>query len=127
MPDRPLRKAKLATNLRPAIRIGRIVVLGSLLFAGSIPSPTQQTPTPQRNVPASASIPVKAPTQPPQPSPQSASATPSPAAAPTEDQPGSAADRKKAILAHLNAVLRYYHDADAPLQKVGEPSDLIYR
>jgi small-conductance mechanosensitive channel len=31
------------------------------------------------------------------------------------------------VLQHLNAVLRLYHDAEAPIQKVGEPSDLIYR
>ncbi len=45
----------------------------------------------------------------------------------SEDQPTSAADRKKAIVTHLNAVIRFYHDSAAPIQKVGEPSDLIYR
>ena len=38
-----------------------------------------------------------------------------------------AAARSKAILAHLNAVLRFYRDSEGPIQKVGEPSDLLYR
>jgi len=38
-----------------------------------------------------------------------------------------AASRSKAIVSHLNAAIRYYHDVEAPIQKVGEPSDLIYR
>ena len=37
------------------------------------------------------------------------------------------AGRSSAILAHLNAVLRFYRDSAAPIQKVGEPSDLLYR
>lgn len=41
--------------------------------------------------------------------------------------PQDAAGREKAILAHLNAVLRFYRDSSAPIQKVGEPSDLVYR
>lgn len=40
-----------------------------------------------------------------------------------DDTPG----RSDAILAHLNAVLRFYRDSEAPIQKVGEPSDLLYR
>jgi small-conductance mechanosensitive channel len=35
--------------------------------------------------------------------------------------------RSKAIVAHLNAALRFYRDSQAPIQKVGEPSDLLYR
>lgn len=37
------------------------------------------------------------------------------------------AARNKQILNHLNAVLRYWRQAEAPMQRVGEPSDLIYR
>lgn len=37
------------------------------------------------------------------------------------------ARRNKQILNHLNAVLRYWRQAESPMQKVGEPSDLIYR
>ena len=36
-------------------------------------------------------------------------------------------DRSKAILDHLNSVLRFYKDSQAPIQKVGEPSDTVYR
>ena len=35
-------------------------------------------------------------------------------------------ERSKAILAHLSEVLRFYHMVVAPVQKVGEPSDLLY-
>ena len=34
--------------------------------------------------------------------------------------------RSKEILAHLNAILRFYRNAVVPLQKVGEPSDVLY-
>ena len=38
------------------------------------------------------------------------------------------ADRNKKIIQHLNSVLRFFHDASSPtIQKVGEPSDSIYR
>ena len=35
--------------------------------------------------------------------------------------------RGPAILQHLNAVLRFHRDSVSPIQKVGEPSDLLYR
>lgn len=41
--------------------------------------------------------------------------------------PYDVAARSQAILAHLNAVLRFYRESEAPIQKVGEPSDLYYR
>ncbi len=34
--------------------------------------------------------------------------------------------RSGEILAHLNAILRFYRSAVAPVQKVGEPSDVLY-
>ncbi len=34
--------------------------------------------------------------------------------------------RSKEVLAHLNAVLRLYRSATLPVQKVGEPSDVLY-
>src|SRR6202012_1260616 len=46
--------------------------------------------------------------------------------APQQDSDDSSA-RSKQILDHLNAVLRFYRDSEAPIQKVGEPSDLLYR
>jgi hypothetical protein len=115
-------QANRTRNERPGVRIIPAVVLGVLLFAGQLASLTQQTPV---QTPAKTS--TKPPTGPSQTTPQTASpATPLPPPRPTEDQPNSA-DREKAIVHHLNAVLRFYHDADASIQKVGEPSDLIYR
>ena len=35
--------------------------------------------------------------------------------------------RSQDVLAHLSAVIRYYRSALLPVQKVGEPSDLLYR
>ena len=52
--------------------------------------------------------------------------------APAQPAPGqtppayNAEVRSKAILSHLNAVLRFYRDSEAPIQKVGQPSDLVY-
>lgn len=40
---------------------------------------------------------------------------------------GDSAARSNAVLAHLNAVLRFYRDSQAPIQKTGEPSDAAYR
>lgn len=34
--------------------------------------------------------------------------------------------RSAEVLSHLNAVLRYYRTASTPVQKVGEPSDVLY-
>ena len=34
--------------------------------------------------------------------------------------------RSSEILAHLNAILRFYKTASTPVQKVGEPSDVLY-
>jgi small-conductance mechanosensitive channel len=68
----------------------------------------------QHNIDGQTSPPKEAPSRASQPTPQPSSAY-------------DAAARSKAILAHLNAVLRFYRDAEAPIQKVGEPSDLVYR
>lgn len=35
--------------------------------------------------------------------------------------------RSREVLAHLSAVIRYYRMSLSPIQKVGEPSDLLYR
>lgn len=41
--------------------------------------------------------------------------------------PYDTAGRPAAVVAHLDAALRFYRDSEAPIQKVGEPSDLYYR
>ncbi len=121
MIDRFLKQANDARHKPKSLFTSTTILIGLFLFAGQIPAFTQQTTTPPP-----VKTPAKSPTPPSQTQPQAASpATPSP----TEDQPNpsGAADREKAIVRHLNSVLRFYHDADAPIQKVGEPSDLIYR
>lgn len=50
-----------------------------------------------------------------------------PAPAPPAVHLDDVADRSKAILDHLNSVLRFYRDSQSPIQKVGEPSDTVYR
>jgi small-conductance mechanosensitive channel len=42
-------------------------------------------------------------------------------------QSADGGQRSKAVIQHLNGVLRFYHDTEAPIQKIGEPSDLVYR
>ncbi|WP_252263808.1 mechanosensitive ion channel family protein [Paracidobacterium acidisoli] len=37
------------------------------------------------------------------------------------------AARSQEILAHLSAVLRFYRSTTAPVQKIGEPNDVVYR
>ncbi|HEY2017890.1 MAG TPA: hypothetical protein VGH38_30510, partial [Bryobacteraceae bacterium] len=58
-----------------------------------------------------------------QPAPQSKAQPVAPQAAAVENAEG----RSSAIVDHLNAALRFYRDSVAPIQKVGEPSDLLYR
>ena len=49
------------------------------------------------------------------------------AALPALDGSGiDSAARGKEVLAHLNAVLRFYHDSLSDTQKIGEPSDVLY-
>ncbi|MGH9588431.1 MAG: mechanosensitive ion channel family protein [Acidobacteriaceae bacterium] len=50
-----------------------------------------------------------------------------PTSTPQIAPPYDVAARSQAILAHLNAVVRFYRNAESPIQKVGEPSDLFYR
>ena len=60
----------------------------------------------------------------------SASQTPPPIVAGTVLPPPKGFNPEKqnaAILSHLNAVVRLFHLATAPIQKVGEPSDMLYR
>ena len=122
MTDRLRKKANSKRNKRPkASRTITALFIGALLFALPIALPAQQTPAQ-----SAAKTPAQSPTQPSKAPPQpTSSATPTP----TEDQsnPADVADREKAIVRHLNAVLRFYHGADSSIQKVGEPSDLIYR
>jgi small-conductance mechanosensitive channel len=63
------------------------------------------------------------------PAPASPQPTPPPntAASPQPTDQTTAANRQRAVVQHLSAVIRFYHDAEAPIQKVGEPSDLVYR
>lgn len=77
-----------------------------------------------------AQAPTSSPGTAPAPAHLAASTPPPPApAAPANGQPilGDSAGREKAIVGHLNSALRFYHDSEASIQKVGEPSDLIYR
>lgn len=48
-------------------------------------------------------------------------------ALPPLDSAGTDVPKRSAeILAHLNAVLRFYRGAQTPVQKIGEPSDVLY-
>jgi small-conductance mechanosensitive channel len=102
-------------------------MLASLGLTAFLVSPTQAQQNPQSQ--PSAAPPTKTPQAaqtPPAQQPPAAQQNTNPANTPQADT-SSTDDRDQAVLRHLNAVLRYYHDAQAPIQKVGEPSDLIYR
>src|SRR5271170_544779 len=97
----------------------------TLLVAGSLPA-QQASPRTPAPTPAQANF-QPAPAASTSTAPASTSAA-TPPSNPTETNPPETAERSKAILQHLNAVLRFYHEAGSPtIQKVGEPSDLIYR
>jgi hypothetical protein len=89
--------------------LGFASLLAGLSFMGAQQASTSSPAPAQAQAPAS--------TQPPPPT-----------AVPNTEQPiiRDSADREETIIGHLNAVLRFYHDSEAPIQKVGEPSDLIY-
>lgn len=122
MTDRLREQVNRRRSKRPGALTINTLLIGALLFAGQIVAPAQQDPAK-----SAAKTAAQQPAQPSKAPPQTtSSSTPPP---PTEDQPNpdDVADRKNAILKHLNAVLRFYHDSGASIQKVGEPSDLIYR
>src|SRR5271170_4983674 len=97
----------------------------TLLVAGSLPAQQASPRTPAPTPAQANSQPAPAASTSTAPASTSAATPPS---NPTETNPAETAERSKAILQHLNAVLRFYHDVGSPtIQKVGEPSDLIYR
>jgi small-conductance mechanosensitive channel len=73
--------------------------------------PQPQSPTPPPTAQSGASVPAQ----------QQTGASPQPGSQ------GSAEERQREVVQHLNGVIRFYRDAEAPIQKVGEPSDLLYR
>lgn len=79
---------------------------------------------------ATASVPIKATLQTSVPAKSTASALPLPqqiAALPHLANPGiDTTIQGKAILDHLNGVLRFYRASTTQIQKVGEPSDALY-
>lgn len=96
----------------PGLRIILAVVTAALFCMQPLAFPAQ---TPSKTATHAQAEPQKPAAQ-----PAASKATPSVA---LDDE----AARSQAILAHLNAVLRYYRDAESPIQKTGEPSDLVYR
>ncbi|AXC14245.1 MscS family mechanosensitive ion channel [Acidisarcina polymorpha] len=123
--------SKYSLHQKFAIRyVLNAAVLALSLFFGSMFFQSRHTVRAEQK----AADPTAAQTQTPAPSAPGKTASPVPAQSPSlptqpTNQPGEndVAGRSKAILLHLNAVLRFYHDSEAPIQKVGEPSDLIYR
>ena len=105
-------------------------ILAPLLLLGSVSSfaaqqPAIATPPASTTQPASVAKPVVAPASVvPAQTPASAPLT-GLALAPIAGL--NPEDRSKDILAHLSTVIRYYRMAVSPIQKVGEPSDALYR
>jgi small-conductance mechanosensitive channel len=122
------------TRVRDAwYRIARYALVSGLLFTPIATPQTAPPATSKASEPPSApgSIQVangSAPGQPTTPKPGTAAhlaALPAPLpAAITQDIDVDA--RSKAILAHLSEVIRFYRMTIAPIQKTGEPSDMLY-
>ena len=99
------------------------VVFSALAFFVAGASTAQQVPPKTAE-----SVPAQSKSQPGAAAPVPSAAPATTGTSPTESNPAGNAERSKSIVEHLNAVLRFYHDAASPtIQKVGEPSDTIYR
>lgn len=115
MHPHPLRRLLLA----PGTALLLVLLLTFCDASRAQKSPSDLSPTPDRSTFAHRLRPLQAAPLAPAPIPLD----PSIASALVSDP----AARNKQILDHLNAVLRYWRQAESPMQKVGEPSDLIYR
>jgi small-conductance mechanosensitive channel len=120
----------LPAVLYPAFRTTRRVSCALLLVmaaaclplhAGQLFPTKPKTPAPAKPA-APAPVETTAPKPVPTPPPHAATAPPA-----SQMIGGDAAARSQAILAHLNAILQYWRTSESAIQKVGEPSDLIYR
>jgi len=94
---------------------------GTLVSAAQTPAPAPATSSP---VPSPASD-----TAAPQPPPTAHTAVKTAATVPLQPPPAGfdVAGRSQQVLAHLSAVIRYFRIILTPIQKVGEPSDALYR
>lgn len=97
-------------------QLGTLLAL-SLISAPVLSSP-QKVPSPSASA-ASGPTPAAQNPQPPRPQ-TSASVLPPPSSFDAQAQAAG-------VLSHLNAVVRIFRLALAPIQKIGEPSDMLYR
>ncbi len=97
-------------------QLGTLLAL-SLISAPVLSSP-QKVPSPSASA-ASGPTPTAQNPQPPRPQ-TSASVLPPPSSFDAQAQAA-------AVLSHLNAVVRIFRLSLAPIQKIGEPSDMLYR
>ncbi len=95
------------------------LLVGSVLLLIGLQSPAQSTPSTQAEKPEEARAGSSSTSQPGQ------TLTPGTVLLPPKNFDLQA--QPPAILSHLNAVVRNFRLATAPIQKVGEPSDLLYR
>jgi small-conductance mechanosensitive channel len=113
--------------------INRTRAVAALLLAASL-SGIAQAPAPAKTQPSTASTASTATAHPPASASPAAEEKPLPAVLlariaklPPLGKTGiNAAQQSTAILAHLNDILRLYRAATVPVQKTGEPSDVLY-
>ena len=113
-----LRAQPRSASLRPLVRLPALALLSSALFAQCTPAPRFPSVLP-----------------PPLPAPERGSAGAGGASSkgisnvPLQAPPADfdVAARGEQVLAHLSAVIRYFRSTQTPIQKVGEPSDALYR
>lgn len=106
----------------PARRTPLLILLAVLSTAAISCGNTKPVKTAAATTEGQSQMATKAPQPVPTPPPQPATAPPAANMLASDPQA-----RNKEIVAHLDAVLKYWRTAESPIQKVGEPSDLIYR
>ena len=128
----PRRNAPSATPRLPSVPTrATSLLLAAALLAPALPaqSPTQPPPASATSASQANSAPQATPTpQPKSTTPKDKDKSPNKGSglitAPAGFDIGA---RSKDILSHLSAVIRFYRMTATPIQKVGEPSDLLYR
>lgn len=121
----------LRPNLRYSIRSLARPVFATLMLSSALlssPAFSQKNTAAKEAVNSARSVSGAAPGQPTAPTPATAthlSALPQPLPA-TLTQGIDVAERSKVVLGHLSEVIRYYRMMVTPIQKTGEPSDMLY-
>ena len=120
----------LVARFAPLSKLLIILIAAAMLASSSAQPEAQQRPSSSPPVPAGSIKTANGsePGQPTAPKPATAAhlaALPEPLPA-SLTQGINVEERSKAILAHLSEIIRFYRMTVTPVQKIGEPSDVLY-